>query len=54
LWSSGTEAPGLPTARHEHLGANVRGRGSRRHLGELREGDGGDLDMEIDPIQKRS
>ena len=50
----GTEALGLAGPGFEHLLAEVGRGGAGRHFGELREGDGWDLDVEIDAIQEWS
>jgi hypothetical protein len=54
LRALGSEPLGLSRPRLEHLGAPVGGRRSRRHLGELGERNGGDLDVQIDAIEQRA
>ena len=48
------EALGLASTRGQHLGARVTGGSAGGQLGKLREGDGGDLDVQIDAVQKRT
>ena len=52
LRALGAEPLGLAGAGLEHLGQQVgRGRAGG-HLGQLGEGDGGDLDVEVDPVEQ--
>ena len=50
----GAEPLGLTGAGFEHLGSEFGGGWTGGHLGELGEGDGGDLDVQIDAVEQGS
>ena len=49
-----SETVGLAGAGLLDFGQEVRGGGARRGFGKLGEGDGGDLDVEVDPVEQRA
>ena len=53
-WVFVAEALDLAGTRLQHLGAEVCGGCAWGHLGELGEGDGGDLDVQINAVQERT
>ncbi len=48
----GAEPLGLTDAGFEHLGAEIGGGWAGRHLGDLGERDGGDLDVQVDAVEQ--